>query len=111
MKKRQPIITRGRIIFYTITLAAFIVAYIKFSDLLKLRDVFLHADWNWLFGMLAFQFLNYVFTTLNYQEILRIKNLRLSFAELFPIAYIITFITSVIPSGGVSGQVFFIQYL
>lgn len=53
----------------------------------------------------------YYFQALNYRDVLRIKDLEVSPRELYPMSFVVQFLNQALPSAGLSGQVFFVQYL
>ena len=101
----------GRLAFYIITIIAIVFVYLKFSELRLLGQFFRESNWNVLLGIVGIQLIGYFAQALNYQAVLRIKNLRVGVWELFPTSFVVQFISQAIPTGGVSGQVFFIYYL
>lgn len=107
----KPRISLRRFLFYFITLAALILIYLKFAELKLMRDVFLRSNLFWIFGAVVLQVLTYLFIALNYRDVLRVKDLNVSVKELYPLAFIIQFLNQALPSAGLSGNVFFIQYL
>lgn len=111
MAQQQFTFSKRKLVFYLITLAAIIVVYTQIDELTVIKDIFVSANGLWLFAAAGAQFLSYVFLALNYQNVLRIKNLKVSYRELFPITFIVQFINQALPSANVSGQAFFISYL
>ncbi|MFH1769045.1 MAG: lysylphosphatidylglycerol synthase transmembrane domain-containing protein [Parcubacteria group bacterium] len=104
-------INKKRIFFYIITLAVIVIVYIKIDELNLIADIFKESNYFWLFAILVSQTFFYFFLTLNYQYVLRLKNSHLSIKDLFPMSIVVQFINQVLPSGGLSGQAFFIHYL
>jgi uncharacterized protein (TIRG00374 family) len=104
-------LSRGKFIFYFITLAAIVVVYLRLDELTQIKDIFVSSDGFWLFAMVLSQLVFYYFLALNYQYVLRIKDLYIGARELFPVTFIVQFFNQVLPSANVSGQAFFIYYL
>lgn len=100
-----------RLIFYLITIAAIILVYLKFSELQLIQQFFHQSNWRYLAAILAIQFCNYFFQAVNYRAVLRIKGLSVGVWELFPISFVVQFISQAVPTAGISGQIFFISYL
>jgi len=100
-----------RLIFYGITISAIVLVYIKFSELRLLQNFFTHAKGSSLAGIIVIQFVTFLALAYNYQSVLAIKNLRIGVWSLFPITFVIQFISQALPTAGISGQVFFIAYL
>ncbi len=107
----KPRLSLRRFLFYFITLAALIVIYLKISEFQLIKEVFLRSNFLWLFSIVIIQVLSYYFTALNYRDVLRVKDLDVRVKELFPVTFVIQFLTQALPSAGLSGQVFFVQYL
>lgn len=107
----RPRLSLHRFIFYFITLAVLVVIYLKFSELKLIGDAFGKSYSLWLVGILATQAVSYYFVALNYRDVLRVKDLDVSLKELFPVTFVIQFLNQALPSAGLSGQVFFVQYL
>jgi len=107
----KPRISKKRLIFYLVTLAALVIVYLEFSELKLISRFFLSANWYWLAGIIATQFFTYYFLALNYQEILKMKGVKIKVRKLFFTTFVIQFLNQAIPSATVSGQIFFIQYL
>lgn len=107
----RPQISFRRFFFYFITLAAIIVIYLKFSELKLLGDLFVQSNSAWLTAIIIIQIFSYYSLALNYRDVLKVKDLRVSVKELFPITFVIQFINQALPSATLSGQAFFIQYL
>lgn len=107
----RPVIKMGRTLFYLITLGALILIYTRFSEISHLRYLFSNAGRGWIVAVIGSQLFSYYFTALNYREVLKMKGLLVPYYELFPVTFIIQFITQAIPTAGLSGQVFFIYYL
>src|SRR3989344_1949909 len=109
MKKHH--ITRARAIFYLVTFTAIIVVFLKFAELRRIEDILLGSNLYYLPIILAIQLVSFFVESLNYRDVLLIKGLRVRVMELFPITYVILFISQALPTAGLSGQVFFIYYL
>ncbi len=107
----RPRISFSRFAFYFITLAALVLIYLKFSEVKLIKDIFLRSNLFWLIGVIATQVISYYFVALNYRDVLRVKNLEVGVKELFPVTFVIQFLNQALPSAGISGQAFFIQYL
>lgn len=107
----RPRLSLSRFVFYFITLAGLVLIYLKFSEIRLIRELFLKSNFFWLFGILILQVFSYYFLALNYRDVLRIKDLNISVKELFPVTFVIQFLNQALPSAGLSGQVFFVQYL
>ncbi len=107
----KPRLRLSRIAFYGVSLIVLLILYFKFSEIQSLRDLFFRANGSWLCLIVASQLLTYYFLSHNYRDVLRMKNLKISVSELFPITFVIQFITQALPTAGISGQVFFIYYL
>ena len=108
---KKPQLRLGRGLFYMLTIIALLLIYWKFSEIEHLRALFSTAGRGWLIVVVSSQLLAYYFTALNYREVLRMKGLTVHHRELFPITFIIQFITQAVPTAGLAGQVFFIYYL
>lgn len=100
-----------RLIFYIVTLVTLILVLVKFSEIKLIGNIFAHSNIWWLAGIIVSQILSYYFTVLNFRDVLRIKELEVGVKELFPITFIVQFLNQALPSGGLSGQAFFIYYL
>ena len=107
----RPRISLSRFAFYFITLAALVLIYLKFSEVKLIKDLFLRSNLFWLLGVIITQVISYYFTALNYRDVLRVKDLEVGVKELFPVTFVIQFLNQALPSAGISGQAFFIQYL
>ncbi len=107
----KPRLSLRRFLFYFITLAALIVIYLQISEFRLIKDVFIRANFFWLFSIIVVQVFSYYFTALNYRDVLRVKDLEVGVRELFPVTFVIQFLNQALPSAGFSGQVFFVQYL
>lgn len=110
-KYTRPRLKLRRLLFYLISLSVIIVIYIKFSEVKEMKKVFERSDLYWLFIAGGLQALTYYFTALNYRTVLRMKGLTVSAKELYPVSLIVLFLNQALPSAGVSGQIFFIDYL
>ncbi|MEK7151091.1 MAG: lysylphosphatidylglycerol synthase transmembrane domain-containing protein [Patescibacteria group bacterium] len=107
----RPRISLSRFAFYFITLAAIVLIYLKFSEVQLIRELFLRSNLFWLLGVIVTQAVSYYFIALNYRDVLRVKDLSVSIRELFPVTFVVQFLNQALPSAGISGQAFFIQYL
>lgn len=107
----RPQINLRRFLFYFITLAALILIYFRFSELELIDNALRRSDGLWLTVIIAVQFLTYIFITLNYRDVLRVKDLEVGFKKLLPTAFVIQFLNQALPSAGFSGQAFFVQHL
>jgi uncharacterized protein (TIRG00374 family) len=107
----KPRLNLRRFLFYFVTLAALVVIYLKISEFQLIKEVFLRSNFLWLFSIVAVQILSYYFVALNYRDVLRVKDLDVPVKELFPVTFVIQFLSQALPSAGLSGQVFFVQYL
>ena len=107
----KPRISFRRFSFYFITLAAIIVVYFKISEFELLKEMFLKSNFSWLPVIIISQILSYFALALNYREVLKVKGLKISIRELFPITFVIQFLNQALPSATLSGQAFFVQYL
>ena len=107
----RPRISFSRFAFYFITLAVLVLIYLKFSEVQLIKDLFLRSNLFWLVGVIITQTVSYYFVALNYRDVLRVKDLNVPVKELFPITFVIQFLNQALPSAGISGQAFFIQYL
>ena len=101
----------SRVIFYLVTFVALVLVYAKFSEFRLLLAIFEKANLWWLVGIALTQLLFYYFLTLNYRDVLRIKDLQVSIRELFPLVFVIQFLNQALPSATISGQAFFVMYL
>ncbi len=101
-----------RMLFYILTIIFLVFIFYRFSEIELLWSLFNRHNLIYLVGVILLQLVvtNY-FLALNYRDILLAKNIRPSVRELFPITFIIQFISQALPSAGISGQVFFIYYL
>jgi uncharacterized protein (TIRG00374 family) len=99
------------LIFYGITIAALIIIYLHLGEIVRIRDIFLKSNREWLFVIVLLQIFTYYCIAKTYQDVLLIKNLKLSVRELFPITFVVQFLNQALPSATVSGQLFFIHYL
>ncbi|MBI4117418.1 MAG: flippase-like domain-containing protein [Parcubacteria group bacterium] len=97
--------------FYFITLAVLIIIYLKFSELRLIGSIFAKSSLGWLTAIIIIQLYVYYFQALNYRDILRIKDLEVKPKELYPMSFVVQFLNQALPSAGLSGQVFFVQYL
>lgn len=103
--------SKKRLIFYLATLSVLVVIYAKFSEFVLIKELFLKSNLFWLSGIILTQIFHYYLVTLNYRDVLRIKDLDLPLGELFPATFVIQFLNQALPAAGLSGQAFFIQYL
>ena len=111
MTLSRPHISLKRFAFYFITLGVLILIYIKFAELKLIGSLFTKSNYYWLAGIITLQVFSYLFQALNYRDVLRIKDLEVSAKELYPMSFVVQFLNQALPSAGLSGQVFFIQYL
>ena len=107
----RPRLSLSRFAFYFITLAALVLIYLRFSEVRLIKDIFLRSNQLWLLGIIIVQVFSYYFLALNYRDVLRIKDLEVGIKELFPVTFVIQFLNQALPSAGLSGQAFFVQYL
>lgn len=107
----KPRLGLRRFLFYFITLAALVLIYLKFSELRLLKEVFLRSNLAWLLAIIIVQALSYYSLALNYRNVLRVKDLKVSVSKLFPITFVIQFLNQALPSATISGQAFFVHYL
>ncbi|MDP2647736.1 MAG: lysylphosphatidylglycerol synthase transmembrane domain-containing protein [Candidatus Yanofskybacteria bacterium] len=107
----RPKLSLNKFLFYFITLGALIVVYIQFSELQLIGSLFARSNILWLIGIIALAVFSNYAQALNYQKVLEIKGLKIKSIELFPMAFIVQFLNQALPSAGLSGQVFFVQYL
>lgn len=106
-----PRISWGRFLFYFITLAALVIIYLEFSELKLMGSIFAKSNYLWLSAIIVIQLFVYYFQALNYHHVLRIKDLEVRPGELYPMSFVVQFLNQALPSAGLSGQVFFVQYL
>ena len=106
-----PRISLRQFLFYFITLAVLIVIYLRFSELQFIGSIFAKSNYLWLSAIIIIQLFVYYFQALNYRDILRIKDLEVKPKELYPMSFVVQFLNQALPSAGLSGQVFFVQYL
>lgn len=101
----------GRFLFYFITLAGLVIIYFQFSELELIGSIFAKSNYLWLLAIIITQLFLYYFQALNYRDVLRIKDMEVSPKELYPMSFVVQFLNQALPSVGLSGQVFFVQYL
>lgn len=65
----------------------------------------------WLVAIIVLQALQNYFQALNYRDVLKIKDLNVSGISLYPMSFVVQFLNQALPSAGLAGQVFFVQYL
>ena len=106
-----PRISLRQFLFYFITLAVLIVIYFRFSELKLIGSIFTGSNYLWLSAIIIVQLFLYYFQALNYRDVLRIKDLEVKAKELYPMSFVVNFLNQALPSAGLSGQVFFIEYL
>lgn len=106
-----PKISLRQILFYFITLAVLIIIYIRLSEIKLIASIFAKSNLGWIAAIIIIQLYVYYFQALNYREVLRIKDLEVNAKELYPMSFVVQFLNQALPSAGLSGQVFFIQYL
>lgn len=97
--------------FYFITLAVLVIIYLEFSEIKLISSIFAASSIIWLSAIIVVQLFVYYFQALNYRDVLRIKDLEVKPKELYPMSFVVQFLNQALPSAGLSGQVFFIQYL
>ena len=107
----MPWVSLKQFFFYFITLAVLIIIYLKFSELKLIGSIFAKSSLEWLAAIIIIQLYVYYFQALNYQEVLRIKDLEVKPGELYPMSFVVQFLNQALPSAGLSGQIFFVQYL
>ncbi len=109
--RRQNVDTK-RMIFYALTIVLLVFVFVRFSEVKLLWSLFNGHNLIYLGGIIVLQlFITNYLLALNYRDILLTKNIRPSAWELFPITFVIQFVSQALPSAGISGQVFFIYYL
>lgn len=106
-----PRISLGRFLFYFITLAVLVIIYFRFSEIKLIGSIFAKSNYIWLSAIIIIQLFLYYFQALNYRDVLRIKDMEVSPKELYPMSFVVQFLNQALPSVGLSGQVFFVQYL
>ncbi|MEK7536934.1 MAG: lysylphosphatidylglycerol synthase transmembrane domain-containing protein [Patescibacteria group bacterium] len=106
-----PRINLRQFLFYFITLAVLIIIYIRLSEIRLIGSIFAKSSLGWLSAIIAIQLFVYYFQAMNYRDILRIKDLEVKPKELYPMSFVVQFLNQALPSAGLSGQVFFVQYL
>lgn len=111
MSIRRSRIPYRQLLFYGVTVAAILLLYLKFSELKLIQELFSQSNWYYLTGVVVIQILFFVVQAANYRAVLQIKNLAIGIKELFPIGYVVQFLSQAIPTAGISGQIFFIYYL
>ena len=102
---------KRKLIFYLVTIAAIVLVYLKFSELRLIQEFFHGSNGGYLALVVGIQFFIFLFQAINYHVILTMKGLVVPIRELFPVSFVIQFISQAIPTAGISGQVFLIQYL
>lgn len=100
-----------KIIFYVASISLITIAYLKWGEVHELREIFSRSNISWLLMAVFLQVLTYIFLALNYHYIFKIKGHMVSYLKLYPMAFIVQFINQVFPSAGISGQIFFVDYL
>ncbi len=100
-----------RLLFYLISVMVIVVVYFRFVEFKQLKQVLATANPWFLLIAILMQAGTYFCTALNYKIVLKIKGLVVSAKDLYPIIIIIQFLNQALPSAGVSGQIFFIDYL
>lgn len=101
----------GRFLFYFVTLAVLLIIYFRFSELKLIGSLFAGSNLIWLLAIIFAQLSVYYFQALNYRDVLRIKDMEVRVGELYPMSFVVQFFNQALPSVGLSGQVFFVQYL
>lgn len=104
-------ISRKRMFFYIITLLGLTIVYIKLDEVKSIQELFISANGYWLIAAGVTQLLYYYFMALNYHVLLQIKEYDLPINKIFPLTIISQFFSTIVPSGGISGQIYFIYYL
>ena len=97
--------------FYFVTLAALALIYLRLAELKLIGSLFVKSNYLWLLAIIAVQVFLYYFQALNYRDVLRIKDLEVTPGKLYPMSFVVQFLNQALPSVGLSGQVFFVQYL
>lgn len=100
-----------KIVFYIATLSVLILVFLKFSELKLIGSIFNGTNYHWLIVLLIVQVLMYYSQAFNYKYVLKIKDYEVPSHELFLISIVSQFANQALPMAGLSGQVFFIQYL
>src|SRR3989344_5661848 len=100
-----------RLLFYGVSIAAILLLSLKFSELKLIQQLFSQSNWHYPVGVVVIQILFFVVQAANYRAVLKIKGLTVGIKELFPIGYVVQFLSQAIPTAGISGQIFFIYYL
>ncbi len=100
-----------KILFYVASIATLILLYTRFSELKYLTDFFRASRLEYLVLVLVIQFFYYYGYAYNYRYVLLIKNIDVSAYEIFPVTFVINFVSQALPSANISGQFFFISYL
>ncbi len=107
----KPSFHLSRFLFYFITLAVLVIIYLKYSEIEFITEVFARSNYMWLAVIIVLQAFSYYFQALNYRDVLRMKDLEVKPKELYPMSFVVQFLNQALPSAGISGQVFFVQYL
>ncbi|TSC91188.1 MAG: hypothetical protein CEN90_570 [Parcubacteria group bacterium Licking1014_17] len=102
---------KKKLIFYLITFVAVFLIFTHQTEFTTVKNLFKESNSEWLFWVVVSQLAAYFLLALNYREVLRIKKTEVPTGELFPLTFIIQFFNQTLPSGGIAGQVFFINYL
>lgn len=100
-----------RIVFYLVSLAVLVAVYLKFAEFDQLERAFLDSNKYLLALAIVLQAGTYWGMALNYKFVLKMKGLAIQASELYPLMFIVQFLNQALPSAGISGQVFFIDYL
>lgn len=101
----------GQIIFYAASLAIVVLIYLRFRELKEVGSHVSSANFLWLFLAVGLQLVTYYLTALNFKFILKMKGVNVQTRSLYPLAFIIQFLNQALPSGGLSGQIFYVDYL
>lgn len=100
-----------RIIFYVVSLAVLLLLYFKFAEFEQIEKAFSQSNKYLLALALLLQAATYLGMALNYKFVLKMKGLAIRASELYPLMFVVQFLNQALPSAGISGQVFFIDYL
>jgi len=91
--------------------AAVIVGALHWADLKKFAELVSRAEPAWLAGALALQVATYVLLAAQWSLVLRAGKAKRSMRELFPLTITKLFADQVVPTAGVSGNVFLVDRL
>ena len=116
--KNEPVYVRigkrfqlGQIIFYVASLGILIVVYYHFKEIKELGSQISSSNFIWLSVALGLNLATYYFTALNFRYVLKMKDFHMEAKSLYPLAFITKFLNQALPSAGLSGQIFYIDYL